>query len=85
MDNLLTIIIPTYNRSNGLKELLASIYNHNLDKKMNLEVIVSDDTFKVRIAMNNADGTPYENWDYRIYYGQNNPNAAAGRSDRGEE
>ena len=38
------------------------------------EVIVSDDTFKVRIAMNNADGTPYENWDYRIYYGQNNPN-----------
>ena len=44
MDNLLTIIIPTYNRSNGLKELLASIYNHNLDKKMNLEVIVSDDS-----------------------------------------
>ena len=39
------------------------------------EVIVSDDTFKVRITMNNADGTPYENWDYRIYYGQNNPNA----------
>ena len=38
------------------------------------EVIVSDDTFKVRITMNNADGTPYENWDYRIYYGQNNPN-----------
>ena len=38
------------------------------------EVIVSDDTFKVRITMNNADGTSYENWDYCIYYGQNNPN-----------
>ena len=39
------------------------------------EVTVSDDTFKVNITMKNADGTPYENWDYRIYYGQNNPNA----------
>ena len=38
------------------------------------EVIVSDDSFKVKINMKNADGTPYDNWDYRIYYGQNNPN-----------
>ena len=45
------------------------------------EVIVSADTFKVKITMKNSDGAPYENWDYRIYYGQNNPNASAGRSD----
>ena len=45
------------------------------------EVIVSADTFKVKVTMKNSDGTPYENWDYRIYYGQNNPNASAGRSD----
>lgn len=45
------------------------------------EVITSDDTFKVKITMQNADGTPYENWDYRIYYGQNNPNLSKGQSD----
>lgn len=45
------------------------------------EVIESDDTFKVKITMKNADGSAYENWDYRIYYGQNNPNASEGRSD----
>ena len=40
------------------------------------EVKVSDDTFKVKVIMKNADGTPYENWDYRIYYGQNNPDGS---------
>ena len=37
------------------------------------EVITSNDTFTVKIEMKNADGTPYEAYDYRIYYGQNNP------------
>ena len=40
------------------------------------EVKVSDDTFKVKITMQKANGSPYEDWDYRIYYGQNNPNGS---------
>lgn len=40
------------------------------------EVLISDDTFTVIITMKNADGTPYENWDYRIYYGINNPDGS---------
>ncbi|MBR2546049.1 MAG: Cna B-type domain-containing protein [Erysipelotrichaceae bacterium] len=37
------------------------------------EILASEDIFTVKITLKNADGTPYEDWDYRVYYGANNP------------
>ena len=37
------------------------------------EIVATDDIFTVQVTVNNADGTPYLDWDYRIYYGDNNP------------
>ncbi|MBR2702536.1 MAG: Cna B-type domain-containing protein, partial [Erysipelotrichaceae bacterium] len=37
------------------------------------EILASDDIFTVKITMEDAEGNPYEDWDYRIYYGENNP------------
>ena len=37
------------------------------------EITTTDETFRITVEMFNADGTPYLDWDYRIYYGDNNP------------
>lgn len=37
------------------------------------EIVATDDTFTVEVTVKNADGTPYTDFDYRIYYGTNNP------------
>ena len=40
------------------------------------EVTHSDDQFTVTITMKDTDGTPYTDFDYRVYYGESNPNYA---------
>ena len=38
------------------------------------EILASKDIFTVKVTLKNPDGSPYTDFDYRIYYGENNPN-----------
>lgn len=81
IDNGNTVTLNAKNELKGGIQIRKKVYKENDTPEGELIDITSEEetAFKVKVTMNNSDGTEYEvsakDGGYRIYYGSKNPNA----------